>query len=292
MKDLGTPSTFIELEILRRKGVLFIHQRKMVIKILKRFEMENCKAVSTPMITYDAEKKSVGVTSKIPERCTEFPFREIIGSLLYLANGSRPDIFYAVNFLSRRQTNFSEDEIIKVKRVLRYLRGTINLGLKYESKENELECYADASLGTNDCEGRSTSGIIVKLFGDVLFWRTKRQTYVAMSTAEAEFIAMSQACKELVCIKELCLRLAHLMLTAILYEDNQAAIRMAKSDDPQSLKHIVKLCYHYVRLEVSKRNMIIKYVGTKQQLADALTKALGNSKFLEFRNQVLCIVPE
>ena len=72
-----------------------------------------------------------------------------------------------------------------------------------------------------------------------------------------------------------------------LYEDNTAAIRIAQSEDPQALKHIVKLCYHYIRLEVSKRNLNIKWISTKDQLADGLTKALGRMKFETFVGEIL-----
>lgn len=104
----------------------------------------------------------------------------------------------------------------------------------------------DASLGTGDKEGKSTIGLLVKLFDDLLSWRTKRQSHVALSSAEAEFIAMSVPCKELVSFREMCARIIKFEIVPIMYEDNTAAIRITKSDESQTLKHIVKLCYHYV----------------------------------------------
>lgn len=173
------------------------------------------------------------------------------------------------------------------ERIFRYLKGTVNLGLKYKGTGNNLECYVDASLGTGDLNGRSTSGILIKLFDDVIFWRTKKQTHVALSSAEAEYIAMSLGCKEVVSIREMCKRFIQVNIIPIMYEDNKAAINIAKSEDSQTLKHIVKLCFHYIRFEISKRNIIIKWVSTKNQLADALTKPLGSLKFNEFKNLVL-----
>ena len=160
----------------------------------------------------------------------------------------------------------------------------MNLGLKYTGDGEGLECYADASLGVNDEKGKSTSGVMLKLFNDVIYWETKKQSHTALSTPEAEFIAMSWARKELICIKEMCKRLIKIDLIPVLYEDNTAAIRMAQSEESQSLKHIVKLCYHYVRLEVAKRNLIIRWISTDEQLADGLTKALGGLKFEKFMN--------
>ena len=156
-----------------------------------------------------------------------------------------------------------------------------------KEKNDELSCFVDASLGTNDSNGRSTTGLIVYLFGDPIFWCTKKQSHVSLSTAEAEYIGMSLAVKELVCVQEMLRRLVKIELIPILYEDNMAAINIAKSDDSSTLKHIVKLCFHYVRLEVARKNLIIKWISTKDQLADILTKALGVEKFEYQRSLIL-----
>lgn len=122
----------------------------------------------------------------------------------------------------------------------------------------------------------------MKMFGDTISWRSKKQVHVALSSAEAEFIALSLACREVVCIKEMVKRLLQLNIVPIIYEDNSSAIKMAKTEDSQSLKHIVKLCFHYVRFEVIKRNIELRWISTVDQLADALTKALPKDKFIKF----------
>ena len=209
IRNLGSPKKFLGLEIERdcENQVLYIHQRKFAEKMLKRFDMDRCNPVSTPMITREGERKSEGEKlydeKRISKNELETKYRRAVGSLLYLCNGSRPDLAYAVNALSKKQNNCTEEDWMRVKRVFRYVRGTIDLGLRYTGQGEQLECYADASLGVSDSEGKSTSGILMKLFGDVIYWRTKKQTHVALSTAEAEFIAMSLACKELTCIKEM-----------------------------------------------------------------------------------------
>ncbi|XP_050503584.1 uncharacterized protein LOC126882653 [Diabrotica virgifera virgifera] len=142
--------------------------------MLKRFDMIECKPVKTPMVAM----KNLDCENMI-ENCKEYPYRQAIGSLLYLANGSRPDITYAVNILSRKQTNFDNSDWIKVKRVFRYLKGTFNLGLQYKSEKDGLECFVDASLGMNDEAWKSTSGLVIMLFGDIISWRSKKQSHVA-----------------------------------------------------------------------------------------------------------------
>ncbi len=289
VKDMGTPEKFLGIEIIRdvKNHVMMLHQKQFIHKILTKFGMLDCKPVKTPMITNEGERKSQQLKLENSDTNENVPYRQAIGSLLYLANGTRPDISYAVNALSRKQANYTMEDWYKVKRIFRYLRGTVNLGIKYEGQSENLECYVDASLGTGDEEGRSTTGLIIQLFGDIIFWRTKKQTHVALSSAEAEFIAMSLACKELVCIREMSKRLIKYDVIPIIYEDNNAAINMAKAEDPQSLKHIVKLCYFYVRTEVARRNVNIEWVNTNDQLADFLTKALGHAKFEVFRNKIL-----
>lgn len=257
--------------------------------------MLECKPVSTPMVTQDGERKGVdkNIETKGNHKIeTNHPYREAIGSLLYLANGTRPDITYAVNVLSRHQSSYTDEDWVKVKRVLRYLRDTVNLGLKYTGSGDSLECFVDASLGISDINGKSTSSIIVKLFNDIIFWRTKKQTHVALSSMEAEDITMSLGCKELVSMKKMCKRIIRVELIPIMYEDSKSAINFAKSDESQTLKHIAKLCFHYVKLEISKKNIIIKWVGTNDQLADALTKAVGKTKFEKFRNIVLSVIDD
>ena len=120
-----------------------------------------------------------------------------------------------------------------------------------------------------------------------IFWRSKKQSHVALSTAEAEFIALSLACREITSVKEMMKRLLQINTTPTLFEDNKAAIKLAKSDDSNTLKHIVKLCYHYVRFEAIKRNVEICWVPTEKQLADGFTKALSLDKFKSFQKTLL-----
>ena len=154
---------------------------------------------------------------------------------------------------------------------------------------DEVECYVDASLGTNDPNARSTSGYLILAFGDVVSWRCKKQTHVALSTSEAEFIAGSLACRECISVKELLRFLFKIVRVPIMYEDNQTAIVLAKSLEAKSLKHVVKLTYHYLRFEVLQGNIKIKWVPTQDQIADLLTKALPKPAFEKFRD---CIVSD
>lgn len=197
IKDLGVVNKFIGHEIIRdrKNRVMYLQQCNTVIKIIKRFGMAECKPVNTLVITHNTGKKGVDQASEILGRKEIVPFREIIGSILYVINCSRPDICYAVNVMSHRKDKYILNNVIKLKRILRYLREILNLGLKYEGKTDLLDCFVDALLGVNDSEGKSTSSLLVQLFGDVIMCRTKRQRHVVLSSAEAEFIGISLVCK-------------------------------------------------------------------------------------------------
>ncbi|XP_023247787.1 uncharacterized protein LOC111643806 [Copidosoma floridanum] len=139
----------------------------------------------------DARECSTTVTRE------NVPYREAVGSLLYLANTIRPDISYSVNVLSRHQIGPTEDDWKMVKRVFRYLQHTRTLGLIYRGCKDGLEAYSDASLA--DCKGSiTTGGYLLRLYGDTVAWKTRKQNYVAISTCEAEYVAMCNASQELI----------------------------------------------------------------------------------------------
>ena len=130
------------------------------------------------------------------------PYSEAVGSLLYLASATRLDISYAVNVLSRHQVSPTENDWTMVKRVFRYLKGTKSMYLRYTGENEKMEAYSDASWA--DCKNSlTTCGFVIKMFGDTICWRTHKQSYVALSTCEAEFVAISEASQETVSILKL-----------------------------------------------------------------------------------------
>ena len=296
INNLGEPKKFlgIEIERDRTKREIKLHQRQFINKILKRFEFENdrIREQATPMnANYHVDKsKSDSNKSEVTEK-VNYPFRQVIGSLLYLQGGTRPDLTYSTNVLSRCQSNYTSVDISDLKKALRYLRATKNLGLIFRSDGCEnLVGYPDASLGFNDKRGLSTSGYIIFMFGDPIAWRTKKQKHVALSSAEAEYIAMSLICKEVIYLQELMRRVIKVQVTAKLYEDNVAAIEIARTEESNTLKHIVKLCYHYVKDLCKEKSVIIEWVKTENQLGDFFTKPLPKDKFIKFRNLILANV--
>ncbi|XP_035231387.1 secreted RxLR effector protein 161-like [Stegodyphus dumicola] len=143
--------------------------------------MEDCKPVSTPPILKE------GLTEKKKEDKSNreiFPYREAVGALMYLMLGTRPDLAYCVGILSRYLENPSKDDWKKVKRVFRYIAGSLTKGVTYKNKYKPgiLECYSDADFGGCQETGKSTSGVVILYSGGAISWISQRQTVVATST--------------------------------------------------------------------------------------------------------------
>lgn len=292
MKILGEPKSFLGIDIIRdrKNGVIELSQKKFVVALLKRFELEDAKPCKTPMRT-NANKKLCKKTKIKPETRLSLkkgmPYRQLIGGLLYLQGGTRPDISYAVNVRARSQSNPTIKDWLEAERILKYLKGTQDLCLRYTGQGNQLSAYSDASLGRHDIEGKSTTGCLIKVFGDTIAWKVEKQRVTATSSMESEYIAMSKAAKILAALKALARRLVRYNSRPTLNVDNKAAISAAKADMSKSLAHLTKLEFHYVRNSYRDKELRLRWVSTKLQLADMMTKALGRETFEKFRKLVM-----
>lgn len=249
--DLGEPKMFLGIEIKRDRTArtMTLTQEEYINKILTKFGFNDSKQTQTPMVT----KKNSDHESE--QKTKAIPYREAIGSLLYLTGTTRPDIAFAVGYLSRFQENPTLDNWEKIKRIFRYLNGTQKLGLKYQGKTTDLEAFSDASFA--DCEeAKSTGGYVLKLFGDTVAWKSKKQRCVALSTCEAEYVAMSNAFQEAIGL-DLTLRrvLERSLLPITLKCDNTAAVTCATTSGQNRLRHITFITEHYVK-ECVKENHV------------------------------------
>ncbi|XP_043472928.1 secreted RxLR effector protein 161-like [Leptopilina heterotoma] len=189
------------------------------------------------------------------ENKNNIPYREAVGSLLHLATTTRPDIIYAVNILSRHQINPTEEDWIMVKRVFRYLKGTKTLELRYLGETNDIQAFSGASFV--DCKNSlTTSGFLIKLYGDPIAWKTHKQSYVALSTCQAEYVAMSETSQELLSLYDSLKTILKETLTPmILWCDNKAAGIGAETNGGNKLRHIIEIKEHHIK-ECVKRNLI------------------------------------
>ena len=258
--------------------------------MLKKFGFENTHPVATPMVTSQVANRERKLREQDENNLVSVPnrsFREMVGSLLYLANCTRPDISYAVNVLSRHQIDPTENEWNMAKRVMQYLSGTKHYDLTYKAKSEGLIGYSDSSL--SDCKNSlTTCGFVIKMFGDVVAWRTHKQTGVALSTCQAEYVAMSEACQEMISLhNSVKFVLGYNCYPMNLCCNNMAALVYAETDGGNKLRYMIKRRYHYVKECVREKYVKTLWIPTKQQLADIFTKSLEKNAHNYLTNKIL-----
>lgn len=194
MKDLGETKLCIGLQVEHLSKGIFVHQASYTEKILKRFIMDKSYPVSTPMVVCSLEKKKDPFRPKEESEellGPEVPYLSAIGALMYLSNCTRPDIAFSVNLLARHSSAPTRRHWTGVKQVLRYLRGTMDMGLFY-SKESKVELigYTDAGYRSDPHKGRSQTGYVFTYGGTAISWRSTKQTLAATSSNHAELLAL------------------------------------------------------------------------------------------------------
>lgn len=297
INDLGEPKEFLGVKITRDyvKQTLKLSQPNYITKMLKRFGFDNIHPVNTPMVTTQVANKERKLREqeydeqalKSTETKENVPYREAVGSLLYLANATRPDICYAVNVLSRHQVDPTNEDWKMVIRVFKYLIGTKDLCLTFSAKSDDLEVLSDASFA--DCkDSKTTCGFFIRLFGDSVAWKTHKQPYVAMSTCQAEYVAMSEACQEVIALNNfLSKALDYKFLPIKLWCDNKAALASAKIDGGGKLRHMTEVREDYVKECVARKLVEIDWISSKKQLADIFTKPLCFASHEILTNEIM-----
>ena len=204
---------------------VWIGQPAYVNNLLAKYGMQNCKPVSTPV----EPGNKLRVASETDETVDQQLYQSTVGSLMYLSVSTRPDITFAVSNLARYSVKPTKAHWSAAKRVMRYLKGTSELGIIYSNKGSELKLtgYSDADWGGDINDRKSTSGYIFKVSDGAVLWRSKKQTCVALSTAEAEYVALAAATQEALWLKQLIAELTFSNTTpTTIFEDNQSAIAM------------------------------------------------------------------
>ncbi|XP_055910757.1 uncharacterized protein LOC129945122 [Eupeodes corollae] len=191
MKDLGQAKHYLGIEIDREKdGSFKLSQKSKIKQLIKTYKLEDSKGTLTPIET--------GFLSPSEETSPKLPnnnlYRKAIGSLLYIATVSRPDVSLAVNLLSRKIESPTESDWKAVKRVMRYLATTVDKSLLLQTNEEKtLMCYVDADWAGDSKDRKSTNGYVFQFAGRSIAWSSRKQTPVAMSSTEAEYVAASHA---------------------------------------------------------------------------------------------------
>ena len=250
--------------------------------MLEKFGLSQAKTVSTPA-NLSVKLRKNDETSKLVDPAL---YQSMVGSLLYAAIATRPDISQAVGAASRYCSQPNEAHLTAVKRILRYLKETVNLGLKYEkSQSGTLTGYSDADWAGDLDDRHSTSGNLFLLAGGPITWLSKKQPTVALSTAEAEYMSLCSATQEAVWLRALLNEFNfHQEQPTVIKEDNQGTISMARNPVSHSRTKHIDIKYHYVRETISNGYVTLEYCPTEHMIADLLTKPLARERFETLRS--------
>ncbi|CAJ2662166.1 unnamed protein product [Trifolium pratense] len=282
MSDLGEMSYFLGMEVEQKNGDIFICQRKYAKDMLKKFNMENCKSMSTPMCPKEKLCKDDEA-----EQVDETLYRSLIGCLMYLTT-TRPDVMYDVSVVSRFMNCAKESHFKAEKRVLRYVKGTINYGIKFCRSQNfKLQGYSDSDWAGFLDDMKSTSGYCFSSGSGIFSWCSKKQEIVAQSTTEAEFIAATAAINQALWLRKILsdMHLEQRETTEVMV-DNQAAIAISKNPVFHGKTKHFSIKLFFLR-DVQKDGAVcLKYCKTEDQLSDIFTKALPTSRFELLREKL------
>ena len=273
MSMMGELSFFLVLQVRKSKEGIFICQSKYCKEILKKFEMEACKAGATPMSTncyLEADKAGPEVNQTM--------YRGLIGLLLYLT-ACRPDIMLVVCLCARFQSCPKKS----------HLKAAINMGLWFPSlslSPIHLVGYSDSDFAGCKLDRKSTSGTCHLLGSSLISWHSKKQACVALSTVEVEYITISSCCAHILWIKQQVEDFRVKMSKVPLLCDNTSAINLKKNHIQHSMTKHIEIRHHFIRDHIANVDCEIKFVSTERQLADIFTKPLSKDRFYSLQNEL------
>lgn len=275
---------FIGMEITHDEKGLHLSQTNYCKGVIERYNMTDAKVVDTPIVPPSSKNSSKN------EMCsdTKFPYREAIGSLMYLSTKTRPDISLAVNIEARSTESPNVNDVTNVKRTLRYLKSTPDIGVFYKSNGNvdTLIVYSDSDYAGDVESRRSTTGYVCFLNGGPIAWCSPRQPIVALSSTEAEFIAAAESIKEVLYLKSLIEEMCGNQLRVVLNVDNTSAMSLIKTGKFNMRSKHIDVRYYFIVEKFNEKVFELEHCASEHQIADVFTKPLLANKFKKFRDTV------
>jgi hypothetical protein len=300
-KDMGVMDWYLGMRYTRDSitGTVTLDQSKYAEDVVNKFDgyVPKSPLIRTPMETNlqlpkwtEDHDKLLSANSK--EFIRKFPYRQVVGSLLYLAIWIRPDITYAVHLVAKHCVHPTLAAIHACRRILGYIRNTLTLGLTFYPGDLRLISFVDSSFSDIGENRKSTAGLIQYLGYSPIYWETfVANTTIPLSTAEAEYVAAHVAGKEIMATNNLLTELQLPQTRVPLYEDNEACIKIALQESSKHKTKHIDNKIHYIRDLIQQGHVDIIYIHTLLQVADIFTKALGNELFLKHRNVLLGAPP-
>jgi hypothetical protein len=235
------------------------------------------------------------LTSLAGEPIDKSVYRQAVGCLLYIALGSRPDIAYAATTLGRYSSNPDQTHWTAVKHLLRYLKATIDRKLALNTncdQRSSIVAFADADLGGETHTGKSTTGYLLYVLGNLVLWKSKKQTLVAQSTMESELIASATVKRQIDWFSGLLSELAPSLSVSrfasppVLLNDNLACVTVLTTGNFKGDSRHLRLRFYGVHEAVATEKLLVEHVPSDEMLADGLTKALGRVKHEAFVKEI------
>jgi len=297
----GDLSAFLGIQIDKiENGSLRLTQEGLIKRVLEATKMQECRPTMTPAV-----KDTLGADVDGEPAEEQWNYRSVVGMLLYLASNSRPDIAFAVHQCARFSHCPKVSHEGAIKRICRYLKGTMKEGIVFTpSEELAIDCYVDSDFaglyGTEDSHdpicAKSRTGYVITLAGCPLLWVSKLQTTIALSTMEAEYQALSASCWDLSPLRHICKEASDALKIngpfivrshSKIYEDNSACLSQATMPKMTPRTKHIAVAYHWFREYVLSGDIEVLQIDTTKQLADIFTKGLVAERFTAIR-KLLC----
>ena len=288
MTDLGEAEYVLGLQITRnrRARTLSLCQSDYIRRLLERYGMSQCNKAPTPLPTGLRLSKNDCPAVQPAEPLLvdgKHTYASVVGAIMYAMLGTRPDLAFAIGLLTRFNSNPGKSHVGALKRVLRYLKGSIDFQLTYGAESSgssgsmlAVLGHCDSDWGGSIDDRRSVSGTVFTIAGGAVTWQAQRQKSVALSTVEAEYMAACQAAKDAVWLRAFLVGLGlNASAPTSIHCDSQGAIALAKNPEHHQRSKHIDMRYHFVREQVTGGVITLDYTSTSDMVADQLTKPLS-----------------
>ena len=250
----------------RKAKILSIPHKQMISDLLERNNIGGRRCSPTPLVPRERIMSLFEVLTQEKASVSDHKrFMKAIGSIQYITAVTRPDIAYAAHALARHMAGSATKHWLAVQHVMRYQQSTIDVVLTFNGSGNEsvVDVYSDADVA-NDVSLKSVFGMVLRMYGNCVLWRSKRQDIIPGDTTEAELIAMSSAANELMWIKQLCTDLSITAKKPTLWGDNKSANLLAVNPISSDRSKHIRVRHLRVREYVGHDEMDVQWVGTNQ----------------------------
>ncbi|KAM7516034.1 hypothetical protein LguiA_005617 [Lonicera macranthoides] len=263
------------MEVARSKTGIVVSQRKYILDLLSETGMSGCKPSDTPI---ELGTKLGGIKDGVPVETGRY--QRLVGKLIYLSH-TCPDIAFAVSMVSQFMQSPCEEHLEAVYYILRYLKGSPGKGLFFKKNDKRgIEVYTDADWAGSVTDRWSTSGYCTFLWGNLVTWRSKKQSVIIRSSAEAEFRSMAQGVCEVLWLQRVLEELRRpISLPMKLYCDNKVAISIAHNLVLHDRTKHVEIDRHFIKEKLEGGIICTSFIPSNQQVADILTKSLLRQPF-------------